>query len=179
VLIGDNLAALIGDSKIAMGIVRITSTPSGLNVLIDDHPTGTTPLDHELLEGTHIITLTRAGTKVGERIVRVAAGERSELVIPVQAEPRRPSRLLPGLLIGVGVIGIAGGAILYGTSETDDGSQPYYTDSRPVGIAVAGSGAALAVVGAFVALFRGSSGESGPTAAVTSRQGFIGWTGRF
>ncbi len=53
-------------------------------------------------------------------------------------------RVVPWLAIGVGVAAIIGGGLLYATSETDDGSQPTYRDSRPAGIGVALGGVAIA-----------------------------------
>jgi len=56
-------------------------------------------------------------------------------------------RVFPWLAIGIGAAAIIGGGILYATSETDDGTQPTYRDSRPAGIGVAIGGVALAGTG--------------------------------
>lgn len=60
------------------------------------------------------------------------------------AEARSKKSILPWIAIGVGAAAIIGGGLLYATSETDDGSQPTYRDTRPAGIGVAIGGAALA-----------------------------------
>ncbi|MBA3502913.1 MAG: tetratricopeptide repeat protein [Myxococcota bacterium] len=56
-------------------------------------------------------------------------------------------RVLPWFAIGLGAAAIIGGATLYFTSETDDGTQPTYRDSRPAGIGVAIGGGVLAGTG--------------------------------
>jgi tetratricopeptide (TPR) repeat protein len=56
-------------------------------------------------------------------------------------------RVVPWFAIGLGAAAIVGGALLYVTSETDDGSQPTYRDSRPAGIGVAIGGGVLAGTG--------------------------------
>ena len=56
-------------------------------------------------------------------------------------------RVVPWLAIGLGAAAIVGGATLYFTSETDDGMQPTYRDSRPAGIGVAIGGGVLTVTG--------------------------------
>jgi hypothetical protein len=56
-------------------------------------------------------------------------------------------KVLPWFAIGLGAAAIIGGATLYLTSETDDGTQPTYRDSRPAGIGVAIGGGVLAGTG--------------------------------
>ena len=56
-------------------------------------------------------------------------------------------KVLPWFAIGIGAVAIIGGATLYFTSETDDGTQPTYRDSRPAGIGVAIGGSLLAGTG--------------------------------
>ena len=56
-------------------------------------------------------------------------------------------RVLPWFAIGLGAAAIVGGATLYFTSETDDGTQPTYRDSRPAGIGVAIGGGVLTATG--------------------------------
>lgn len=62
-----------------------------------------------------------------------------------QAKSKR--NVLPWFAIGIGAAAIIGGAALYFTSETDDGTQPTYRDSRPAGIGVAIGGGVLAGTG--------------------------------
>jgi tetratricopeptide (TPR) repeat protein len=56
-------------------------------------------------------------------------------------------KVLPWFAIGIGAAALIGGAALYFTSETDDGTQPTYRDSRPAGIGVAIGGGVLAGTG--------------------------------
>lgn len=69
-----------------------------------------------------------------------------------QVKARR--RVLPWIAVGIGAAALIGGGLLYATSETDDGSQPTYRDTRPAGIGVAIGGGLLAGTGVFwVAVF--------------------------
>jgi ElaB/YqjD/DUF883 family membrane-anchored ribosome-binding protein len=73
----------------------------------------------------------------------LAAGERRRA-----EQTRSQRRVVPWLAIGIGAAAAIGGGLLYMTSETDDGTQPTYRDSRPAGIGVALGGLALAGTGA-------------------------------
>ena len=63
----------------------------------------------------------------------------------IEAKSKRS--ILPWVAVSVGAAAILGGGVLYLTSETDDGMEPTYRDSRPAGIGVAIGGAVLAGAG--------------------------------
>jgi tetratricopeptide (TPR) repeat protein len=73
----------------------------------------------------------------------IAAAERRRA-----EQARSQRRVVPWLAIGIGAAAVIGGGLLYMTSETDDGTQPTYRDTRPAGIGVAVGGLALAGTGA-------------------------------
>lgn len=87
------------------------------------------------------------------RKAREAEAARAEAEAAAAKERRRTEqvkskrRVLPWFAIGLGAAAIVGGAALYFTSETDDGTQPTYRDSRPAGIGVAIGGGVLAATG--------------------------------
>lgn len=72
----------------------------------------------------------------------LAAAERRRI-----EQTRSKRRVFPWLAIGIGAAAVIGGGLLYMTSETDDGTQPMYRDSRPAGIGVAVGGLVLAGTG--------------------------------
>jgi len=81
------------------------------------------------------------------------------------------------VLIGIGVAGIGAGAALYFTSEEPTGMNHTYRDTKKLGMAVAGGGAALAITGVIIILATG--GTSGPTVSTTAGGATVGWIGRF
>lgn len=136
------------------GRVAIHSKPEGMTVLLDNANIGVTPLERELAVGQHQVVLMYRGQRVGERTLKVQAELTAEITIPVtlpveqeQRDETSGSRVLPGLALGIGGAAIAAGAILYLTSEVDDGSKPRYRDTKPLGIGVAAGGAVLVGIG--------------------------------
>jgi len=83
---------------------------------------------------------------------------------PSVATSERRSRLVPGLVLATGALVIAAGLTLFQISEIDDGSQPTYRDTRPAGIGIAVTGAA--VVGTGISLWMRRSREAGSVGAV-------------
>jgi hypothetical protein len=124
----------------------------GMTVLLDNENVGVTPLERELPVGEHHVVLMHRGHRVGERKLKVQPELAAEITIPVtmpveEVQPETRSRVLPGLALGIGRAAIAAGAILYFTSEVDDGSKPRYRDTKPLGIGVAAGGALLVGIG--------------------------------
>lgn len=134
------------------GRVIIHSKPEGMTVLLDNENIGVTPLERELPVGEHHVVLMHRGQRVGERKLKVQPELAAEITIPVTMpveddQPETRSRVLPGLALGIGGAALAAGAILYLTSEVDDGSKPRYRDTKPLGIGVAAGGAVLVGIG--------------------------------
>ena len=88
-----------------------------------------------------MIVLMRDGKKVGERLEGSTrrSPPRSRSRSPFTTSPQ-PSRVMPGLAFGLGSAALVAGAVLYFTSEKDDGTQLYYRDTRLLGAGVAVGG---------------------------------------
>ena len=67
----------------SMGIVRISTAPGGLRVLVDNHSIGTSPVTATLTPGSHRVTVRGTGVEYSAQI-RVVAGERrhERIVVP-------------------------------------------------------------------------------------------------
>jgi hypothetical protein len=170
-----------------MGTLRVTSTPSGIAVLLDNATIGVTPVETRVPVGDHKLQLARDGRIGAAKGVSVTGDAVTELelqppsaALPVANEtraPARPSRLLPGLLIGLGVAAIGAGTALYLTSEEPTGQNRTYRDTKNLGIGVAAGGGALVITGVIIVLATKSS--DGPTMAITTGGATVGWAGSF
>lgn len=181
------LAEAIG---VASGRLKLTSDPAGLIVMLDGAKVGVTPLERDIAEGAHTITLVDGGTRVGERQVKIPAGATIEVTMKAEYpvdDPRRPlppskpSRVLPAVLFAGGGLMIAGGIVeLYlgqqgGKAHPED---PYnYPYATPAGIALVSAGAVAIGVGVWQ--WRRISRESSPVAALSPHGAYLGWQGRF
>jgi len=69
-----------------LGLVDIASTPSGAAVSVDDAPVGVTPLTGlKLRPGSHQVNFTKEGYDPRSESVRVEAGKRARLDVPLTA----------------------------------------------------------------------------------------------
>ncbi|MGE5181275.1 MAG: PEGA domain-containing protein [Acidobacteriota bacterium] len=165
------------------GRIMVASKPSGLLAMVDNDAIGMTPVTHDLTPGKHHVEISRDGKIVETRDVTVSAGKTTEVVIDAPAPPppqvidEHRSRAVPAVMIGVGVAGIATGAVMYAIGGPT-GDQMFYTDRRTPGYYVAGAGAGVAVIGAIWFLVGGSS-SSTPTVGLAPGHGYVGWAGRF
>jgi hypothetical protein len=170
-----------------MGRIKVGGTP-GLSVLVDGATVGVTPLDQAIPAGSHKIRLAQDGRMGAEQSVTVKADAATEVTLeapPTEAEglppqviASKPSRVLPGVMIGVGIAGMAAGTALYLTSEEPTGANRTYRDTKKLGIGVAAGGAAVALTGVIIILATGR--DSGPTVAMTPDGGAaVSWFGRF
>ena len=173
-----------------MGTLKVSSTPSGITVLLDNATIGVTPLESRVPVGDHKVQLARDGrigeTKtvsvIGEAVTEIdleppTAGMVTDGTIPETPPPARPSRLLPGLLIGLGVAAIGAGTALYLTSEEPTGQRPTYRDTENLGIGVAAGGGALVLTGVIIVL--ATKPSHAPTIAFTPGGATVGWAGSF
>jgi hypothetical protein len=183
--IDEMLRTIVGASELPRGRLVLASKPQqGLTVILDNENIGITPLEREVPAGPHTVVLMWRGRKVAERTLEIHSEVTAEITmtatIPVESPPtqEQPSRVLPGITLALGGTAIVSGALLYFTSDTDDGTKPRYRDDKPVGIGVAAGGVALVAVGTWWWLRRGTS-DSQPIVAVDRDQGFIGWTRAF
>ena len=177
------LRAVIGASELPRGRLSLHSKPEGVTVLLDNAQIGITPLEREVPAGEHTIVLMSNGRKVGERRVKIEPEVTAEITMTV-TEPsdimvvERPSRVVPGVALALGGTAIVVGAVLYLTSDKDDGTKPEYYDNRPVGIGVAAGGVALTALGAYLWIRAGSE-QSTPIVAIERDGGYVGWARAF
>ena len=92
---------------------------------------------------------------------------------------RHASRLGPSILLGAGIATIAAGAIfLYYGSVGGEDQKYIYSDSTPIGIALAAVGAG-GTIGGTIWLIQAGSSRSGPVASATRGGAYLGWAGHF
>ncbi len=173
--------------------VEITSDPPGAQIVLDNgrEPIGVTNGAFRTFHGTHNVILQRSGYATVQKEFTVKKGETAHLAVPLTATAKetpppplhraRPSRVLPGMLVGAGVLAIAGAAILYHYDE-DPGPRVgnTYTDTAPAALGL-GIGGVLAVgVGVGYYFWRARSGPSStPSAAIVPGGAVLGWSGSF
>ncbi|HEX5064219.1 MAG TPA: PEGA domain-containing protein [Kofleriaceae bacterium] len=179
-MLDEVLTTVVGASELARGRLELHSKPEGVTVMLDNQNVGITPLEREVAAGSHTIVLMSKGRKVGERTLKLQPEMTAEITMPVVIPPDedRPSKVLPGVILAVGGIAIATGAVLYFTSEVDDGTKPMYRDSKPPAIGIAAGGVALAAIGTYL-WFRTGTSDSTPVAAIDQHGGYIGWARAF
>ncbi len=185
--------AMLGDlSKTApgfMGKLKVTSDPPGITVLLDNATIGVTPLVTDASVGEHKVQLARDGRTGEAKNVAITSAAVTEVAleppaagsvegeVPTTPATTRPSRLLPGLLIGLGVAAIGAGTALYLTSEEPTGQSRTYRDTKNLGIGVASGGGALVIAGVIIVVATKSS--STPTMAFVPGGATDGWAGSF
>lgn len=172
-----------------MGTLNVSSTPSGITVLVDNATIGVTPVETRVPVGDHKIQLAQDGRVGDARTVSVIsdavteidleppAARTTDAAVPVTPAPTRPSRLLPGLLIGLGVAAVGAGTALYLTSEEPTGQRPTYRDTKNLGIGVAAGGGALVLTGVIIVL--ATKPGQAPTIALTPGGATVGWARTF
>ena len=176
------LTTVVGASELPRGRLALFSKPrQGFTVMLDNVNVGLTPLERDVPAGTHTVVLMHRGRKVGERTIKIQPEVTAEITVPVTmpADDDGPSRVLPGFTLAVGGAAIVAGALLYFTSEVDDGTKPTYRDSKPVGIGVAAGGAALTALGAVLWFRAGGTPDSQPVVALDRDGGTLGWARAF
>jgi hypothetical protein len=174
------LDTVVGASELARGRLALSSRPSGLTVILDNENIGVTPVEREVPAGFHTILLMSNGRKVGERTLKIQPEMTAEIMLPAtMPSDDRPSRFWPGFALAVGGAAVVAGAILYITSDTDDGTKFEYYDNRPVGIGVAAGGVALVALGTVLWFRGGDENRSTPIVAVDQHGGFVGWSRGF
>lgn len=178
----DLLNRLLGGG--ATGHVKLKSSPPGARISIDGAPPiGITPLDWDLPTGRHTITMTQDGLKPATGDVMVAS-DKTELLVLTLDPPGadggggRPSKLVPGLVLGAGVAAIAAGVVLIAIDAPRSDDKPTYRDSKGIGIGVAIGGAVVTGVGGYL-LYRGLHRKSAPVASVSGDSAYVGWAGSF
>lgn len=171
--------------------VEIASDPPGAQLVLDDgrEPIGVTNGRFRTFHGAHNVIFQKPGYATEQREFTVKEGETARLSVTLRAvetpssttQPARRSLVVPGVLVGAGILAIVGAAIVYHYDE-DPGPRvgDTYTDTAPVALGV-GLGGVVAVgagVGYYLWRVRGQP-RSTPTAALVPGGAMVGWSGSF
>ncbi len=114
-------------SKERSAIVIVKSNVQGASVLIDGERIGDAPSESYALAGSHAIEVTKPGYRPTRTTVVVAAGERRELDLALEAEPGLLSRWWFWTSVGAVVVGgVVLGVALSTESSVQEGSLPPY-----------------------------------------------------
>lgn len=121
------------------GVLKVTSTPSGAEVYINDENAGRTPLELQLDPGTYTVRVTLDGYEEYEDRIEVRAGETTGIsasltpvgYVTVTSEPSGARVYLDGTYIGntpITEYKVQAGA--YEVTVEDDGYQAYKTSIK-------------------------------------------------
>jgi len=95
------------------------------------------------------------------------------------ADRAHRSRIVPGIVLGVGAVGLVAGGVMIGINQRDDGSRPYDRHTEPAGIGIGIGGAAVIGLGLFLWFHDGKAASSTPTIGMLPGGGTVGWAGSF
>lgn len=116
--------------------LRFESAPTGAKVEVDGVMVGTTPLDHELTPGDHIIVVSKPGHLPAERRLTSVGGVEERLVfdLPARSEKGRSIEPWGWALLGTGMAATGIGATLLALDE-----RPYENDCSGTNVDVNGT----------------------------------------
>jgi PEGA domain len=186
------MTVLAGASAVGGGRLEIHTKPEGQAVELDGQAVGNAPIDRAVGPGAHVIKLVRDGRDLATKTVTIEAGasasvslhadEPREVVAPATppspppAEHESRSRVVPAVLIGAGVAGLATGGVYFYYGHKSGPNEPrIYPYATRDGVIATAAGAVSLVVGGILWVRAGSA----PTVAITSSGASIGWAGRF
>lgn len=179
-------------------VLAIKSTPRGARAYVDANLVGVTDMSISVVPGAHTITVELDDHRTETRHVHVKEDTTEEVTVtlqPLQAVgargherpigPLRPhrSRLVPGVVVGVGLATIAAGLGLWVLDEDpvtspDQDASPRYRDTATRGIVLGVTGLAVAGVGG-VLWWRYGKANSAPVVAPVHGGALIGLTRSF
>lgn len=192
----DLTKSLLGEA--AAGTSRttlaITSTPPGAWITLDAKTVGATDHTYPVAPGPHTVMVQRLGSETEVRTVTARENENTpvafqlhagngQIVVPPVVDHPHP-HVVPGLVIGVGVVALVGGSVI--SLEADGPGkghpQPTYLYSGP-GIGLAVAGGVAAVVGGWLwhraSQTQAAMAVSAPTVSISAQGTVLGWTGSF
>lgn len=172
--------------------LAIRTTPPGAVVTLDGQMlAGQTDLTVNVSAGPHTLLIQRSGFRPVTRTIEAVSGKTTDVDVPLTAAegggtgrdrvdtaPSR-SRLVPGMLIGIGGAALIGGTVYSLTRDPPDTrAQPKYLYDG-VGIGVAVGGAAVVAAGLYLWFKHPSGGRSTATIAPVPGGGVAGWMTSF
>jgi len=172
-------------SRLGTTAITLHAEPSDAIVTLDGKMLGAANRTITTTPGEHLLLVQRTGYQQASQKVVVPDGTTIEISMTLQRDgatvappPARRSRLLPGVMMGVGaatVIGCAWYSWTVDPPNTPD--QPRYLYSGP---AIAGAMVGAAVLGAGVYLWlRKPNTSSTPVAFTIPGGGVVGWAAKF
>lgn len=179
----DGLMTRVGSFNAKAGTLKLTSSPSGVAVLIDGKSIGKTPLEHELKEGDHELVLRRDGYLEEKRTVTIETGGIAEQAIQLRRKGSSGMRRLATYGAAATAVALIGGGIVALALHEGEPCSPSKKECRvtkPAGIAAfAGAGVMLGVAGYL--WFTNEDDDPIPTTALQPRVRtyVMGWGGSF
>jgi hypothetical protein len=173
--------------------LRVTSTPPGAWITLDNASAGLTDHTYSTFPGRHVVIVQRDGYQIETRNVDVTENQETVLAITLHAqETIAPTRSVVGTehpyLLHVAIVGGAGVAALVvgiGLQRAQDPpavgqDQSPRLISAPGVVLIAGGGLAIGVgVYLWTRTTQKAAPASTPTAMITTGGGIVGWTGHF
>ena len=92
-------------SKATTGVLFVTSSVTGVDVAIDDRPSGKVPVEAVLPAGTHTLSLGKEGYEPMRTSTVLGAGERKTVTIPLEEERPLTKKWWFWTVIGAAVAG--------------------------------------------------------------------------
>jgi hypothetical protein len=167
---------------LATGKLKLTTSPTGAAVAIDGKALGEGPLDREIPEGTHELTITRERHRTETRTITIKAGETTSVDVTLSTSTDGgggSKNWMPLATIGIGAALIVTGGVMLAMDQDKGPDEPeFIRDTAPAGV-VLGIGGILAVGGGVLWYRMTGKRESAPLATVRGDAAYLGWQGRF
>jgi hypothetical protein len=163
-------------------VLEVQTVPSGAVVTLDGKEVGVTSVRHRVHPGQHTVLIQRTGYESEPRTVTLTEGQTTRLVIELRpTSPGRDRRLVPSIVIGVGLAAVVGGTIVSFTAEDSPVGQKHeYVYSGPgIGVAIGGAVVASAGIYLWVRGSRRSSKRAAPAVSTVPGGAVAGWATTF
>jgi hypothetical protein len=168
-------------------VIDIRSEPPGAAITLDGERVGATNSTFNTYPGMHQVVVEKAGYHSEAREIIAEEGHSAEVTVTLRSSSTREtpplashhSRLVPGLVIGAGVVALGTGIALQATKDGPPLGelQPSRIYSAP-GIGLAVAGGALVGLGAYLWWRAGAhdTAQSAPSVTLVDGGGVVGWS---